>query len=117
MSLVGTLLPRANPAACPQLAKADFASSSQQVREGQRIAALDAEIDALQRQALALDADTSDLHPVLLGVKVANLRLNVAGTRPRPTCFFSLCASSGAGPVGRCPVLRNNGRQPRVVIR
>jgi hypothetical protein len=33
----GTLLPRANAAACPQLAKADFASSSQHVREGQRI--------------------------------------------------------------------------------
>jgi hypothetical protein len=57
MSLVGTLLPRANPAACPQLAKADFASSSQHVREGQRIAALDAEFEALQRQALALGAE------------------------------------------------------------
>jgi hypothetical protein len=66
------LLPRANPAACPQLAKADFASSSQHVREGQRIAALDAEIDALQRQALALDAEpTADFAPwVLLGVKI-----------------------------------------------
>jgi hypothetical protein len=41
MSESGTLLPRANPAACPQLAKADFALSSQHVREGQRIAALD----------------------------------------------------------------------------
>jgi hypothetical protein len=48
-SASGTLLPRANAAACPQLAKADFASSSQHVREGQRIAALEAEIDALQR--------------------------------------------------------------------
>jgi hypothetical protein len=47
----GTLLPRANPAACPQLAKADFASSSQHVREGQRIAELDAQIDELERQA------------------------------------------------------------------
>jgi hypothetical protein len=67
-----TLLPRANAAACPQLAKADFASSSQHVREGQRIAALDAEIDALQRQALALDAEpTADFAPwVLLGVKI-----------------------------------------------
>jgi hypothetical protein len=43
MSLIGTLLPRANPAACPQLAKGDFASSSQYVREGQRIAELEAE--------------------------------------------------------------------------
>ena len=72
MSLVGTLLPRANPAACPQLAKADFASSSQHVREGQRIAALDAEIDALQRQALALGAEPSADVPawVLLGMKI-----------------------------------------------
>jgi hypothetical protein len=53
----GTLRPRANAAACPQLAKADFASSSQHVREGQRIAELEAEIDALQRQALALGAE------------------------------------------------------------
>jgi hypothetical protein len=68
---MGTLLPRANPAACPQLAKADFASSSQHVREGQRIVELEAEIDELQRQALALGAEpTSDLPPwVLLGVK------------------------------------------------
>jgi hypothetical protein len=41
MPLPGTLLPRANAAACPQLAKADFASSSQHLRDGQRIAALD----------------------------------------------------------------------------
>jgi hypothetical protein len=33
-------LPRANAAACPQLAKADFASSSQQAGENQRIAML-----------------------------------------------------------------------------
>jgi hypothetical protein len=51
---VGTLLPRANAAACPQLAKADFASSSQHVREGQRIAELEADIKTLRRQALAL---------------------------------------------------------------
>jgi hypothetical protein len=54
--LIGTLLPRANAAACPQLAKADFASSSQHVREGQCIAALNAAIETLQRQALALGA-------------------------------------------------------------
>jgi len=53
---MGTLLPRANAAACPQPAKADFASSSQYVREGQRIAELEAELKALQRQALALGA-------------------------------------------------------------
>jgi hypothetical protein len=35
------IAPRANAAACPQLAKADFAWSSQHVRECQRIAALD----------------------------------------------------------------------------
>jgi hypothetical protein len=51
---VGTLLPRANAAACPQLAKADLASSSQHVREGQRIAELEADIKTLRRQALAL---------------------------------------------------------------
>jgi hypothetical protein len=70
------LLPRANAAACPQLAKADFASSSQHVRERQRIAALDAEVDALQRQALALGAEpTGDIPPwVLLGVKIAARR-------------------------------------------
>jgi hypothetical protein len=59
---VGTLLPRANPAACPQLTKADFASSSQHVREGQRIGELEAEIETLQRQALALGAEpTADV--------------------------------------------------------
>jgi hypothetical protein len=42
MAGFGTLLPRANAAACLQLAKADFASSSQHGRERQRIAALDA---------------------------------------------------------------------------
>jgi hypothetical protein len=41
---IGTLLLRADAAACPQLAKTDFASSSQHVRERQRIAALDAAI-------------------------------------------------------------------------
>jgi hypothetical protein len=55
----GKLLPRANPAACPQLAKADFAFSSQHVRDGQRMAALDAQVDALQQQAVALGADTT----------------------------------------------------------
>jgi hypothetical protein len=45
-------------------AKADFASSSQHVRERQRIAALDAEVDALQRQAVALGAEpTADVPP------------------------------------------------------
>jgi hypothetical protein len=54
MSESGTLLPRANPAACPQLGKADVASSSQHVGEGQRIAELEADIKTLRRQALAL---------------------------------------------------------------
>jgi hypothetical protein len=64
-----TLPPRANAAACPQLAKADFASSSQHVREGQSIAELEAEFEALQRQALALGTEpTADFAPwVLLG--------------------------------------------------
>jgi hypothetical protein len=72
MAATRTLLPRANAAACPQLAKADFASSSQHVREGQRIAALDAEVDA-QGQALALGAEPSaDVPPwILSGAKIA----------------------------------------------
>jgi hypothetical protein len=57
MSLITTLLPRANTAACPQLAKADLASSSQHVREGQRIAELEAEFEALQREVMALGAN------------------------------------------------------------
>jgi hypothetical protein len=62
MSESGTLLPRANAAACPQLAKADFACQRERVREGQRIAALDAEVDALRRQALARGAEpTADV--------------------------------------------------------
>jgi hypothetical protein len=70
MSESGTLLPRANRAACPQLAK--VASSLQHVREGQRIAELEADFEALQRQALALGAEpTADFAPwVLLGVKI-----------------------------------------------
>jgi hypothetical protein len=48
MSLIGTLLPRAKAASCLQPAKADLASSSQHVREGQRIAELEAEFEALQ---------------------------------------------------------------------
>jgi hypothetical protein len=62
------------------LAKADFASSSQHVREGQRIAELEAEFEALQRQALALGEEpTADVPPwVLLGVKIAARRERVA---------------------------------------
>ena len=45
-------LPRANAAACPQLAKAAFASSSQHVREGQRIASWRLTIEELQPRAL-----------------------------------------------------------------
>jgi hypothetical protein len=70
--LDSTIAAQGHPAACPQLAKADFASSSQHVREGQRIAELEAEIEDLQRQALALGAEpTADFAPwVLLGVKI-----------------------------------------------
>jgi hypothetical protein len=80
MSPIGTLLPRANAAACPQPAKADFASSSQHVREGQRIAELEAEIRFCKRQALALGTEpTADVRPwVLLGVKVAARRERAA---------------------------------------
>jgi hypothetical protein len=47
--------------------EADFISSSQHVRERQRIAALDAEVDALQRQALALGAQpAADFAPQVL---------------------------------------------------
>jgi hypothetical protein len=52
LSVSGT---RANAAACPQLAKADFASSSQHVRERQSIAALDDMlVETLWPVALAL---------------------------------------------------------------
>jgi hypothetical protein len=63
-----------------RLAKADFASSSQHVRYGQPIAALDAEVDAPRRQALALGAEpTADFPPwVLLGVKVTARRERAA---------------------------------------
>jgi hypothetical protein len=40
MSPSGNIAARANAAACPQLARADFASSSKDVREGQRITML-----------------------------------------------------------------------------
>jgi hypothetical protein len=43
--------------------KADFASSSQHVREGQRVIDLEAEIDALRRQAVALGAE-----PIAVGL-------------------------------------------------
>jgi hypothetical protein len=81
MWFVGSRLRRpAAAAACPQLAKADFASSSRRVREGQRIAALDAEVDARQRQALAMGAEpTADVPPwVLLGAKIAARRERAA---------------------------------------
>ena len=89
----GTLLPRANAAARPQLAKADFASSSQHVRESQRIGELEAEFEALQRQALALGAEPSaDAPPwVLLGVKIAARRERAA----RCTLIGPCPASSG----------------------
>jgi hypothetical protein len=50
------------------------------VREGQRIAALDAEVDARLRQALAMGAEpTVDVPPrVLLGVKIADRRERAA---------------------------------------
>jgi hypothetical protein len=56
MSAGGTLLPRANPAACPQLAKADLASSSQHVGEGHAafIAATVKTIVAQQRRCIWL---------------------------------------------------------------
>src|SRR5262245_61080535 len=41
MAATRALVSRANAAACPQLAKADFGSSSQHVRESQRIAVLE----------------------------------------------------------------------------
>jgi hypothetical protein len=75
-SLLGTLLRRANAAASPQLAKADFASSSQHVWEGQRIAELDAE----QRQALALGRGAKHRRSAggVPGIKVASRRERVA---------------------------------------
>jgi hypothetical protein len=57
-----------------------LASSSQHARERQRIAELEAEIEALQRQAVALGAEpTADVPPwVLLGVKIAARRERAA---------------------------------------
>jgi hypothetical protein len=57
-----------------------LASSSQHVREGQRIAELEAEIEALRRQVMALGAEPSTDAPpwVLLGVKVAARRERAA---------------------------------------
>jgi hypothetical protein len=70
--LDSTIAAQGHPAACPQLAKADVASSSQHVGEGQRIAELEADIKTLRRQALALGEEpTADFPPwVLLGVKI-----------------------------------------------
>jgi hypothetical protein len=62
------LLPRANAAACPQLAKSDFPPSSQH--------ALEAEIDALQRQALALGAEPSTDVPPWFGMTGPTSRRN-----------------------------------------
>jgi hypothetical protein len=82
---IGTLLPRANAAACPQLAKADFASSSQHVREGQHIAELEAEIDAPAAAGpCAGRGATADVQSWFANWLVGRSR----GTRP----------------VGRCPV-------------
>jgi hypothetical protein len=61
MTAVGTLLPRANVAACPQLAKADFASSPRRVREGQHIAALDDMLVEAIPEALASRARSPPL--------------------------------------------------------
>jgi hypothetical protein len=93
---IGTLLPRANAAACPQLAKADFASLSRRVREGQRIAALDAEVDALQRQALALGAEPSaNVTPwVLLAEKI--------GAPPRGEHWLSPWRSTHSNSFNTC---------------
>jgi hypothetical protein len=65
------------------VAKADFASSSQHVRERQRIAALDPQVEALRRQAVALGAEATADFPrsVLLGVKAAH-RERAAGAFP-----------------------------------
>jgi hypothetical protein len=72
-----------------QLAKADFASSSQHVRERLRMAALDAKVDALQRQAVALGAEPiSCIEPqVLLGVKIgARRKRGWRSSRPATNC-------------------------------
>jgi hypothetical protein len=75
------LLPRANAAACPQPAKADFASSSQHVQEGQRIAEREAEIDALQRQALALGRGADRTHSAEGDTRALNKGLGFDPTR------------------------------------
>jgi hypothetical protein len=82
----GTLLPRAHAAACPQLAKADLALSSLHVRECQRIAALDAKVDALQRQALA-----QRLHSAEGDMRALN---NGAGFDPSATSARNFCCDA-----------------------
>jgi hypothetical protein len=79
----GSLLPRANPAACPQLAKADFASSSQHVREGQRIAELEAEFDNPAAGGRCAGRGTADIAPWV------SLRVKVAACRERAHALFS----------------------------
>jgi hypothetical protein len=56
---IGTLLPRAKPSGCPQTGESGLCIVIATRGEGERIAALDAEIDALQRQTLALGGGPS----------------------------------------------------------
>jgi hypothetical protein len=77
MTANGTLLPRANAAACPQLAKADFASSSRCVREGQRIAALHDMLVKTTPEPLAGRARS----PPLRAVRPANMAMSAFGGR------------------------------------
>jgi hypothetical protein len=115
---VGTLLPRANAAACPQLAKADFASSSQHVREGQRIGELEAEIEALQRQAMALGVETRR--------RSSRARRRVSGTsgrKPRATihsarnscagCATSVMSKGATSPTSFAIMVMMSNQYPR----
>jgi hypothetical protein len=74
------LLPRANAAACLQLAKADFASSGNTCGGVSASHELEAKIEALRRQAVALGAEPStDVPPWgSLGVRIGARRERVA---------------------------------------
>jgi hypothetical protein len=114
---VGTLLPRANAAACPQLAKADFASSSQHVREGQRIA----ERKPRSRRCSVRPLRWARSQPQTFRRGFARSEdrcLEAFARRLRGTSAATPCPGvgyfRGAGQVGECPVHEKQPRQPAV---
>jgi hypothetical protein len=74
------------------LAKAAF-SSSQRVWERQRIAALDAEVDALRRQAMALGAEPTADIPLATAAQPTAFLLakDIQGARTQPPRIAFAC--------------------------